>query len=285
MAADGRIVDWNSEERTTSEGEAYALFFALVANDRPSFDLILNWTQNNLAKGSLQDNLPSWLWKRTAGGLGRRGQNSASDADLWIAYTLIQAGRLWQEPSYTSLGRTIAQHIADEEVVALRGNGLLLLPGRKGFQSCRRALRKSQLRAAAILGGSRHWNFPTDRGAADRKRARSGSPQVGHGFAMDWVRFKLGSGFSAVAGPSIQAPVFGEIRRHSRLSVGRNARSTRAGARSLLNDLLGDARLTWTLTTFRRSASPAMARRSEGHSPVGFSAAVIPVSLRRSTTT
>ncbi len=138
MAADGRIVDWNSEERTTSEGEAYALFFSLVANDRASFALILNWSQNNLAKGSLQENLPSWLWKRNFGRgweWGVADENSASDADLWMAYTLIQAGRLWQEPSYTALGRTIAQHIADDEVVALRGNGLLLLPGRKGFHT------------------------------------------------------------------------------------------------------------------------------------------------------
>jgi hypothetical protein len=68
MAADGRIVDWNSEGRTTSEGQAYALFFALVADDRASFDLVLKWSQDNLAKGSLQENLPSWLWKRTAAG-------------------------------------------------------------------------------------------------------------------------------------------------------------------------------------------------------------------------
>jgi len=136
MASDGRIVDWNSEDRTTSEGQAYALFFALVANDRASFALVLNWSQNNLAKGSLQENLPAWLWKRTATGeWGVVDDNSASDADLWMAYTLIQAGRLWQEPSYSALGRTIAQHIADDEVVALRGNGLLLLPGRKGFRS------------------------------------------------------------------------------------------------------------------------------------------------------
>ena len=36
-------------DRTTSEGQAYALFFALADNDRPAFDRILAWTQANLA--------------------------------------------------------------------------------------------------------------------------------------------------------------------------------------------------------------------------------------------
>src|ERR1700691_144169 len=81
LTTDGRIVDWSAEECTTSEGEAYALFFALVADDRRSFDLILNWTNENLAHGSLQKNLPSWLWKRSPDGTwGIADANSASDA-------------------------------------------------------------------------------------------------------------------------------------------------------------------------------------------------------------
>ena len=34
----GRVVDHSAQDRTTSEGQAYAMFFALVANDRPRFD-------------------------------------------------------------------------------------------------------------------------------------------------------------------------------------------------------------------------------------------------------
>ena len=28
--------------------------------------------------------------------------NSASDADVWMAYSLVEAGRLWKIPCYTN---------------------------------------------------------------------------------------------------------------------------------------------------------------------------------------
>lgn len=42
ISADGRVIDVGSaDSRTVSEGQAYGLFFALVANDRRMFDTIL----------------------------------------------------------------------------------------------------------------------------------------------------------------------------------------------------------------------------------------------------
>lgn len=277
MAEDGRIVDWNSEGRTTSEGQAYALFFALVANDRTSFDLALKWSQDNLAKGSLKDNLPSWLWKRTANGdWGVTDENSASDADLWMAYTLIQAGQLWQEPAYTALGRSIAQHVADAEVVAVRGNGLLLLPGAKGFRSpdgvfyanpSYEPLQVLAGLAAAFPDGP--WSGLLD------SFPDLVSANVGHGFAMDWVRFKTGSGFSAVAGPSTSGPGFGSYDA-IRVYLWAGMLDPHAQGRDqLLNNLLGmRSYLEAHDLPPERVASGGAAE--EGGSPVGFSAAVIP---------
>ena len=39
-----RVIDRDTGDRTTSEGQAYAMFFALVANDRARFDGLLRWT-------------------------------------------------------------------------------------------------------------------------------------------------------------------------------------------------------------------------------------------------
>src|SRR5688572_12761632 len=36
-----RVIDRDAADRTTSEAQAYAMFFALVANDRPRFDALL----------------------------------------------------------------------------------------------------------------------------------------------------------------------------------------------------------------------------------------------------
>ena len=130
----GRVFDPQGDQHSTSEGQAYALFFALAGNDRAQFDRVLNWTQANLASNDLTANLPSWLWGKDKDGAWKTlDANSASDADLWMAYTLVEAGRLWNAPLYTTLGKGMMARIAATEVADLPGFGLMLLPGETGF--------------------------------------------------------------------------------------------------------------------------------------------------------
>ena len=61
LSEDGRVIDRSVPQQiTTSEGQSYGLFFALVANDREGFAKILKWTQDNLAGGDLSQRLPAW---------------------------------------------------------------------------------------------------------------------------------------------------------------------------------------------------------------------------------
>ena len=104
----GRVFDPRGDQQTTSEGQAYALFFALVDNDRPTFDRVLAWTQGNLAGGDLATHLPAWLWGKNQDGQWTvLDANSASDADTWMAYTLLEAGRLWKSSADNSSRRWI----------------------------------------------------------------------------------------------------------------------------------------------------------------------------------
>jgi len=141
ISADGRVVDASTPQKVTvSEGQAYALFFALVANDRPTFDKLLNWTENNLSQGDIAGHLPAWIWgsrqeKDKPESWGVIDSNSATDADLWIAYTLLEAGLLWQERRFTALGTLIARRIANEETASLQGLGPTVLPGPQGFRT------------------------------------------------------------------------------------------------------------------------------------------------------
>lgn len=114
MSEGGRVVDGSSPRKvSTSEGQSYALFFALVGNDRPAFERILNWTRDNLAGGDLTARLSAWHWgRRDNGTWGVLDPNAASDADLWIAYTLMEAGRLWQAPHYAATGRLLLKRVA-----------------------------------------------------------------------------------------------------------------------------------------------------------------------------
>ncbi len=135
ISEQGRVIDPAGDRHvTTSEGQSYGMFFALVADDRDTFERLLRWTQDNLAAGDLTARLPAWLWGRN-----ERQQwtvldpNSAADSDLWLAYDLLEAGRLWQNRRYRVLGTLLLQRIAREEVADIPGLGPMLLPGKVGF--------------------------------------------------------------------------------------------------------------------------------------------------------
>lgn len=133
--ADGRILDSGVEPNTTSsEAQVYSLFMSLVENDRLTFNIILSWIESNLAHQNLAKNLPSWSWgKRGDGEWAILDQNSASDADLWLAYTLYQAGKLWNEPKYTALAFNILENVKLHEIVNLPGFGQMIIPAPLGF--------------------------------------------------------------------------------------------------------------------------------------------------------
>lgn len=199
LSADGRVIDVGSaDERTVSEGQGYALFFALVANDRAKFDDILRWTENNLAAGDLTSHLPAWLWGHAQDGNWRvLDDNSASDADLWIAYALMQAGVLWHERSYTARGAVLARHILEQETATLPGLGLTLLPGPQGFHPNPDEWRVNPsyvplqvLRGlAAQQPDDARWARLT---ASASVLLRDSAPR---GFAPDWARYRTGQGF------------------------------------------------------------------------------------------
>lgn len=134
IQADGRVVDHGADGISTSEGQSYALFFALVANDRARFDHILKWTNDNLAQGNLKSRLPAWKWGKSDHGTWQvLDMNPASDADLWVAYTLFHAATIWKDKAYRDTAVAMLQNIAKREVVDLPGAGSMLLPASYGF--------------------------------------------------------------------------------------------------------------------------------------------------------
>jgi endoglucanase len=142
MQEDGRIVDLTFDGKTTSEGQSYALFFALVANQRERFDALLQWTSENLAGGRLGERLPAWLWgRREDGSWGVKDENAAADADLWIAYSLLEAARLWNAPEYEVTGRKVLALIREKDVADAGRAGTVLLPGPIGFELAGRRFR------------------------------------------------------------------------------------------------------------------------------------------------
>lgn len=186
--AQGRIIDHGADDRSTSEGQAYAMFFALVVNDQKKFETLLHWTENNLANGDLTTHLPAWSWGKAPDGSWKvLDANPASDADLWLAYDLLEAGRLWKMPRYTGLGKVIADRMAHDEVRLIPGVGTVLLPGPQGFQheGANFLLNPSYMAPQLLARLAQETDGPWNQ-VAESLPLLLGQGS-GKGFAMDWV--------------------------------------------------------------------------------------------------
>jgi endoglucanase len=262
-----RVIDRDSGDRTTSEGQAYAMFFTLVANDRPRFDKLLRWTETNLAAGSLGERLPAWLWGRSADGDWRvLDANAASDADVWMAYSLFEAGAAWSEPRYTHLGERLAARIADEEVVDVPRIGRMLLPAPRGFHgNGTYRLNVSYLPLQLFIGlGGWHRDGPWMQ-IAERIPAlvRASSP---HGFATDWIDVSEGGVIPSSHGS------YDAIRAY--LWAGLLDPETPARA-DLLHAMSGMSRIVGATHEPPAKVTSAGAA-DDAKGPVGFSAALLP---------
>jgi endoglucanase len=134
---DGRVIDWESDQRTTSEGQAYGLLRSVLADDPKSFQQVLNWSEANLARkgpdSKLTDRLWTWKWGRipsgkSAGKWGVVDGNFASDADIDACYALILAAQRWQRPEYRTLAAEKLRDLWDRSTIVIQGKRYLL-PG------------------------------------------------------------------------------------------------------------------------------------------------------------
>ena len=263
-----RVIDHDGGDRTTSEAQAYGMFFALVANDRARFDGLLKWTEVNLASGDLTNHLPAWLWGHSKDNRWEvLDSNSASDADLWMAYTLLEAGQAWNEPRYTSIGTALAKKIASDEVVQVPSLGTVLLPGPHGFHSGDSYRLNASYMPVQLFLRLSHLlpDGPWSQLAASASGLLADS--TSHGFAMDWTEVKPGGSLTPAGVGSYDA-----IRVY--LWAGMLPPDT-SGRDKILNALSGMARYLHS-----NSVPPAKVKPDgsveDPNGPVGFSAALVP---------
>ncbi len=197
----GRVVDASDDRLiTTSEGESYALFFALVAGDRDAFETLLAWTEKNLAAGDVAQRQPAWLWgRKTAEGDVRwtiLDSNNASDSDMWIAYALLEAGRLWNRPDYTEKARGLMA-LLKKDVRRVKNLGAVILPGRTGFEHADGSVKLNPSYAPLFILSrfAEEDDFWRDvRDGSLRMLLRS-APD---GFAPDWATFDKDGRLAAI---------------------------------------------------------------------------------------
>jgi len=199
ISEDGRVIDLGSERQiTTSEGQSYALFFALVANDRARFERLLRWTENNLARGDFTAALPAWLWgRRDDGSWGVLDANPASDSDLWIAWTLGEAGRLWRQRHYGVLGAVLGNRILAEETADIPGLGRSLLPAPVGFVKPEGWRLNPSYVPLQLLRGLQAQNPEAGWESLLEPSRRLITETAPKGYAPEWVLWTRQGGFAA----------------------------------------------------------------------------------------
>ncbi|MEN3318149.1 MAG: endoglucanase [Mycobacterium sp.] len=113
---DGRVVRRDEGGDVVSEGQAYGMLIAVAVGDENRFRLIWKWTKTHLRR---DDGLLAWRWADNK----VTGVNSAADADLDAARSLVLAGRRFDAPELTRDGRRLGVAILETETVAV-GTGV-----------------------------------------------------------------------------------------------------------------------------------------------------------------
>lgn len=275
---DGRVLESSLEKNhSTSEGQSYALFFALVANDQARFEKIWRWSLQNLAGNNLETQLPAWLWGQSKDGTWKvQDANSASDADLWFAYALLEAARLWQKPEYEADARQLLARVKQQEVLELPGLGAVLLPGPVGYVQPDHLWRLNPsylpiplLRRLAQFEPEGPWQ------AIAQSTAQLLAHAGPRGFAADWVGYR---GVSDTRGLFVSDPFKGDTGSYDAIRVYLWAGMTASAdplAQPILDNLSGMASATASSGIPPERVNVAQGT-TEGHGPFGFSAALVP---------
>lgn len=279
---DGRVLDASTPQRhSSSEGQSYAMFFALVANDQEVFEKLWRWSQDNLAQGDIKKNLPGWFWGLSEdGSWGLLDSNSASDADLWFAYALLEAGRLWHRDDYTAAGQQLLHNIATQEVEYLPGLGKILMPGKYGFiRPSVEIPRQWQLNPSYMPISILRRFADVDHGGPWAEIAKNTVTLIkevnNHGFVADWVAYRRSG---TKSGTFIVDPIKGDLGSYDAIRTYLWAGLMPASdpLRKPLLESLGGMRKATAADGAPPEKVKVASHHLSGIGPFGFSAALLP---------
>lgn len=226
IQADGRVIDREAGDRSTSEGQAYALLRAVLSDDPKTFALILNWAENNLHRkggtstiltnGKHSDNLWVWKWgKDDKGAWGVLDANFASDADIDAITALIFAARRWQRPEYLQLAKTKLKDLWNLSTIEGKNGDRYLLPGPlEAFQKQPAVIQLNPsylapyaFRLFAQVDPTHNWLSLVD----SSYYVLTNSPQISSvNLPSDWVLFNIQSNqFQALPDSSSTSSLYG----------------------------------------------------------------------------
>jgi endo-1,4-beta-D-glucanase Y len=274
VSKDGRVVDHSEADlRTVSEGQGYAMFFALVANDRTTFNKLATWTENNLSQGDLTKRLPAWIWAKHGNEWGVTDTNSAADADLWIAYALLEASKQWCNKPYEVKAKALAERILNEETLEIEGLGLTLLPGKQGFVNSDGSvkLNPSYVPPFILAQFANHWASDPRWANVYLASQRLLIQSANKGSYSDWLLFRNGQPERLATDTKGD---FDAIRAYLWLGMTAKTDPTRATLARLQRPFLEETTKKGAVPLW---AEPSTQSFSQEAGPPGFQAALVPL--------
>jgi endoglucanase len=196
---DGRVTRRDQGGDTVSEGQAYGLLLAEVADQPGMFGRIWRWTQDHLQ-------LPSGLFGYHANAAGRLlSTGSASDADLLIAWALLRYQGP-DAPERHQAGQRVAAAVLAHEVIAGPGGTQILAAGPWATGSPA-SLDPSYwalpaLTSLAQLTGNQQWQRMANEAVALTGRLTAG----GRRLPPDWAELTAGGKVAPVPAPNGSEP-------------------------------------------------------------------------------
>jgi endoglucanase len=202
VTSDGRVIRHDQGGDIVSEGEAYAMLLAEVAERPATVRTIWRWTQHHLQR-------PDGLLSFHASSSGRvLDQQSAADADTLAAYALLRYHGADSKHLHRDGDRIAASILAKE---AATQNGVSVLVAGPWAMTPPQTVDPSYLmppvfRALARLTGDSRWGQLAD----DSVRLLNDLTANGQRLPSDWAHFSSGSLTMSSAPAGGGSPSYGE---------------------------------------------------------------------------
>ncbi len=131
IESSGRIIDPHNNNVTHTEGIGYALYFAYKMNDDEAFRKVYQWGKQNIKLNGYE--LPGWKWGKNKhkNCWCMLDMTSATDANLWIAYSLLLMYDKTGFSEYKQKADEIIDSIKKHQIVYTRKGEVYLFPYEK----------------------------------------------------------------------------------------------------------------------------------------------------------
>ncbi|WP_413692625.1 glycosyl hydrolase family 8 [Psychromonas sp. KJ10-2] len=129
----GQVIDQENNNLSTSEGQGFALLFAVFSNDRKQFEKVWAWTQQHMQRKDYLFRGEVDSSEQTCDKTCISAKPNTSNGDLIIAWALFAAENKWDRQIYLVEGFRVLEAIK-AKLIRKKFDYQVVLPSETGFE-------------------------------------------------------------------------------------------------------------------------------------------------------